>query len=102
MEYGQHNVPYGSIMSQNRNYNPEDLPQENCFNVSHVRNEMLQPTKGFKLLEERETRIREKQAAIQAIESSWHMEEPSQIQVPQYSEEGFPSSPQQSRSFLKS
>ncbi|MBW0470513.1 hypothetical protein O181_010228 [Austropuccinia psidii MF-1] len=54
--------------------------------------------KNFKLLEERETRIRESQEAIKAIEKSWNMEEHSQIQVLQEREEGVPSSPQQTSS----
>ncbi|MBW0469928.1 hypothetical protein O181_009643 [Austropuccinia psidii MF-1] len=54
--------------------------------------------KSFKLLEERATGIEEAQAAIQAIEKYWHMEEPSQLQVAKHMEEG-PYSSQQSRSF---
>ncbi|MBW0463272.1 hypothetical protein O181_002987 [Austropuccinia psidii MF-1] len=45
------------------------------------------PNKNLKLLEERETRIRENQEAIKSIENSWHMIEPNQIQVPQDREE---------------
>ncbi|MBW0541033.1 hypothetical protein O181_080748 [Austropuccinia psidii MF-1] len=48
------------------------------------------PSKKFSLLEERATRIRENQEAIKAIEDSWHMEEPSQIQEPQGREEEIP------------
>ncbi|MBW0557659.1 hypothetical protein O181_097374 [Austropuccinia psidii MF-1] len=57
------------------------------------------PNKNIKLLERKATRIKENQAAIQAIEKYFHMEEPSQILVPQDMEEDAPSSPQKSRSF---
>ncbi|MBW0467205.1 hypothetical protein O181_006920 [Austropuccinia psidii MF-1] len=53
------------------------------------------PNRNFKLLEERSTRIKEDQEAIQAIEVSQHMEEASHIQVPQYMEEEVLSSTQQ-------
>ncbi|MBW0465340.1 hypothetical protein O181_005055 [Austropuccinia psidii MF-1] len=52
------------------------------------------PNSNFKLLEERPTGIRENQAAIQAIETSWHMGEWNTIWVLQGREEGVPYSPQ--------
>ncbi|MBW0528936.1 hypothetical protein O181_068651 [Austropuccinia psidii MF-1] len=51
------------------------------------------PNNNFKLSEETENRIKENQEAIQAIEKSLNMGEPSQIQVPQDREERVPSSP---------
>ncbi|MBW0535511.1 hypothetical protein O181_075226 [Austropuccinia psidii MF-1] len=56
---------------------------------------ICKPKNNFKLSEERDTRRKENQADIQAIEKPWHIEEPSQIQVPQHMEEQVPSSPQQ-------
>ncbi|MBW0527071.1 hypothetical protein O181_066786 [Austropuccinia psidii MF-1] len=57
------------------------------------------PKRNFKVLEERETRIRENQESIKDIKSSLYMEEPSQIQEPPGREEEIPSFPQQSSSF---
>ncbi|MBW0490486.1 hypothetical protein O181_030201 [Austropuccinia psidii MF-1] len=79
-------------MGRSGSNNPEDLSQANFLHESHEINERLEYNKNFKLLEERETIIKDNQAAIQAIEKSWHMEEPSQVQEPQDIEE-VPSSP---------
>ncbi|MBW0485322.1 hypothetical protein O181_025037 [Austropuccinia psidii MF-1] len=49
--------------------------------------------KDLRLLEEREEIIKENQEAVKAIENSWNMEDPSQIQIPQCREEEVPSSP---------
>ncbi|MBW0499801.1 hypothetical protein O181_039516 [Austropuccinia psidii MF-1] len=56
------------------------------------------PNINFNLLGERATRIRENKEAIQSINNSWHIEEPRQIQEPQYREVQIPSSPKHYRS----
>ncbi|MBW0566526.1 hypothetical protein O181_106241 [Austropuccinia psidii MF-1] len=57
------------------------------------------PKKNLNILVEIETRIKENQAAIQAIKKYWHMEESSQFQAPPDIEEEVNYSPQQSRSY---
>ncbi|MBW0463646.1 hypothetical protein O181_003361 [Austropuccinia psidii MF-1] len=85
-------------MGRSGNKNPEYLSQEMAWIDLMKEIKGWNPNKNYKLLEERETRIKDNQPAIQAIEKSLYMEDPSQIQVPKDMEEEVPSSPKQSRS----
>ncbi|MBW0468875.1 hypothetical protein O181_008590 [Austropuccinia psidii MF-1] len=79
MEHGKQEVQPSITLGKNWSKFPEYNSQKIPFKSLIIITKGWNPNRQLKLLEERETRIRESQATIQAIEEQLNQKEPTLI-----------------------
>ncbi|MBW0480736.1 hypothetical protein O181_020451 [Austropuccinia psidii MF-1] len=75
MEHGQNVVQYSFTLGKTWRKLPEDMSQIDILQKTLLITKGWNPNRRFKILEEREARIRETQATIQTIEEQLHQAE---------------------------